>query len=178
MFLGVSVISVYVMSLVVLMIAIVALVRKVDAYSAFIDGAKEGLKYAVDILPYIASMVVATTMLRASGFFDMLFGFVPKTLELFPPEIFTLILVRPLSGSASLAVLHDIFTNYSPDSPAGTLGSILQGSTDTTLYIITVYLGGAGIYKYRHALKLGIFIDMIAALISIVLVVLFLNYFK
>ncbi len=161
----------------VLIIAVYAFYKKTDAYRAFIKGANEGLKYTIEILPYILSMVVATSLLRASKLLEMIFSILPFNASFLPPEVYALGFFRTLSGSGSLSLLNDIFTEYGVDSFAGVVASVMQGSTDTTLYIITVYLGGAGIIKYRHALKLGLLVDLIGFIFAIFITTLLFSVF-
>ncbi len=161
----------------VLIIATYAFYKKTDAYTAFIKGAKDGLKYTIEILPYILSMIVATSLLRASKILETVFSILPVGTSFLPAEVYALGFFRTLSGSGSLSLLNDIFTEYGVDSFAGVVASVMQGSTDTTLYIITVYLGGAGILKYRHALKLGLLVDLIGFIFAILITTLLFSIF-
>ena len=124
--------SAYIIPVLVAGLLIYALVKKVNAYDSFIKGAKEGAKYAFEILPYVASMIIATQVLRSSHILDNL-GKLLSFIKFFNIDIFSLMCFRPLSGMASIALLKDIYIIYGPDSFTGMLASLIQGSTDTTL---------------------------------------------
>lgn len=146
--------------IVMLLIMVYALAKDMDAYNSFIAGAKEGLTYAIEIIPFVLGMIVATSVFQVSGFMTMVTEYFEYLKINILPEIFTLAVFRPISGVASLAVLNDIFDRFGPDSVAGILASVMQGSTDTTLYVITVYFGAVGVKNYRHAVKAGILVDV------------------
>lgn len=148
----------------------VGLIRRLPIYETFIDGAREGLVTTVDIVPHLIGMLVAVHMLQASG---LLLALIQAGAPLFsavgvPPEVVPLAFLRPLSGAASSAVMLKLFADHGPDSWLGRLASIMQGSTDTTLYILAVYFGAAGIRRFRYALWVGLLADfagMTAALV-------------
>ena len=147
--------------------------KKVDLYSSFIDGAKEGIKCAFNIFPYMISMVFAVNIFLHSGILDFIFNDILNFNSSFiPPSIFPMALLRPISGNASMVIMSDIFSNLGPDSFAGRYASVLQGSTDTTLYVITLYFGSVGITKIRYALKAGLFADLVGIIASFVIVLL------
>lgn len=149
-----------VIPLFILFVMILALFKNVNAYESFIKGAKEGLKYAIEILPYVLGMIVASSTLQNSGIMSGLSVLLQNLHFTLSPDIFALGIFRPISGMASLAVLTNIFENFGPDSFEGILASVMQGSTDTTLYIVTVYFGAIGIKKYKHALVGGLIVDV------------------
>ncbi|HEY8364315.1 MAG TPA: spore maturation protein [Haloplasmataceae bacterium] len=161
--------TVYIIPILVVFLMIYALFKKVNAYDSFIKGAKEGAKYAFEILPYVASMIIATAVFRSSGFLQIIGSFLNR-LRIFNIEIFTLMCFRPISGMASLAVLKDIFRIYGPDSITGILASLIQGSTDTTLYIITVYFGAVGIKKVKYSVKAGLITDILSYIIALIVI--------
>lgn len=149
------------------------LYKKVDIYSSFITGAKEGIQIALNIFPFTISMVFAVNIFLHSGFLTDIMNFIFKNISLkLPINIFPMALLRPISGSASEAIMLDIFKEYGPDSLVGRLASVLQGSTDTTFYVITLYFGSIGIKKIRYALKAGLFADLIGILVSFIIVLL------
>lgn len=131
-------------------------------YEAMIRGAREGLEVAVRIVPYLVAILVAVGMLRASGALDLAISALAPLLRPLgvPPEVLPLALLRPLSGSGSFAVMSETLTTYGPDSFIGLLASTLQGSTETTFYVLAVYLGAAGIRDARHALAAGLIGDL------------------
>lgn len=136
-------------------------IRKVKVYDTFIEGADEGLQVAVRIIPFLVGMMVALSVFRASGAMDLVASLIsPLTSRLgFPTEILPLMIVRPLSGAGALGVTADLLKTHHPDSFVGRLASIVQGSTDTTFYVLTVYFGSVGIRKARYAAGVGLLAD-------------------
>ncbi|BDG59976.1 spore maturation protein [Caldinitratiruptor microaerophilus] len=132
--------------------------RGVAVYEAFLAGAEEGLRVTVQILPYMLGILVALGVFRASGALDLVAQVaLPLTGRLgFPPEVLPLMLIRPLSGSGSLAAVADLLRAHGPDSFVGRLASVMQGSTDTTFYVLSVYFGSVGVKKPRYALWSGL----------------------
>lgn len=139
--------SAYIVPIYIALVLISVTVKKVDAYPVFLQGAKEGLGNAFAILPYMIGMLFAIELVKASGIMDFLGSWIDRGLMHigFPKGLSLFILLRPLSGSAALAELAEIFKQYGPDSAQGRLASILMGSTETILYTIPVYLGAAKI---------------------------------
>ncbi|MEZ4291627.1 MAG: nucleoside recognition domain-containing protein [Myxococcota bacterium] len=123
-------------------------------YDAMVAGGREGMAVAVRIVPYLVVMLVAVAMLRASGALDSLTGAIdPFTRRLgVPAEVLPMALIRPLSGSGAFGVMAEIFEHHGPDSFIGLMTSTLMGSTETTFYVLAVYLGAAGVVDGRHAL--------------------------
>src|SRR5699024_9287485 len=146
--------------------------KKVPAYEVFVEGGKEGLKMSVSLLPFLLGMLVAIAILRSSGALDAFIQLLQPILVKvgFPAEIAPLAIIRPLSGPAALSVTSEIIKIYGPDSFLGRLASTMQGSTDTTLYILTVYFGAVGIKKMGHALKVGLIADFIGIIVSVIIV--------
>lgn len=127
---------------------------RVPVYESAIEGAREGLQVAARIVPYLVAILVAVAMFRASGALDLLIRSLnPLTSALgFPAEALPMALLRPLSGSGSFAVMSEILKTHGPDSFVGLLTSTLQGSTETTFYVLALYLGAARVRDGRHAL--------------------------
>ena len=121
----------YVIPIVVLLIVVYGFKKKVSLYDCFIDGAKDGLKTLLHIIPPIFALIFAVNIFVESGFLELLF----KNNS----EIYTMSLLRPISGNASLAMLNNIYSRYGVDSYNGILGSLIQGATDTTIYILALY---------------------------------------
>jgi spore maturation protein B len=144
-------------------------IRGVKVYDAFIAGAEEGLQVAVRIIPFLVGMMVALSIFRASGAMELLAGAIsPVTARLgFPPAILPLMIVRPLSGAGALAVTADLLKTHHPDSYLGRLASIMQGSTDTTFYVLTVYFGSVGIRRTRYAPAVGLVADLVGFLAAL-----------
>jgi spore maturation protein B len=170
-----DVLSVWAIPVLLAGIPAVALARGVKVYPAFVDGAKEGFETAVRIIPALVAILVALGMLRASGAMDAATrALAPVTGWLgIPADVVPILLVRPLSGGAALGVVGDVFRSDGPDSYAGRLVSVMAGSTETTFYVLAVYMGAAGISRYRHALPAALLADVAgfaAAVIAVRLV--------
>lgn len=144
-------------------------IRRVKVYDTFIEGAEEGLQVAVRIIPFLVAMMVALSIFRASGAMELLARAIsPLTSRLgFPTEVLPLMIVRPLSGAGALAVTADLLKTHHPDSYIGRLASIMQGSTDTTFYVLTVYFGSVGIRKTRYAAAVGLAADVVGFLAAL-----------
>ena len=133
---------------------LVGVAGRVRVYESMIEGAKEGLEVVVRILPYLIAILVAVSMFRASGALDLLIGLLAPATSLvgLPAEVLPMVLLRPLSGSGAFAVMSEIVTVYGPDSFIGNLACTLQGSTETTFYVLTLYYGASGTRNIRHTL--------------------------
>ena len=161
-----------------LLIVLGALYKKIDVFDAFIDGAKGGFETAVRIIPYLVGMLVAISLLRTSGTFDViingmksLFAFIgvdTRFVDGLPTA-----LIRPLSGGGSRGMMIDTMKNFGPDSFPGRLASILQGSSDTTFYVIAVYFGAVSIKNTRYAVGAMLLADLVGILTSIFLAYMF-----
>ncbi len=145
------------------------LFRKVGVYDCFVEGAKDGLQSIVGIIPPLIGLMVAINMFRASGSLELLSTFFAPVLHLLrlPSDVLPLALLRPISGSASTAIVTDIFQNLGPDSAAGKIASVMMGSTETTFYTIAVYFGAVGIKNSRHTLASALTADTVGILLSI-----------
>lgn len=159
----------YIIPVLVISLMIYASFKKVNAYDSFIKGAKEGALYSFEILPYVASMIIATAVFKNSDFLKTIITLFDKS-ESLNIDILTLLFFRPISGMASLAIVNDIFITYGPDSFTGYLASVIQGSTDTTLYIITVYFGAVGVKNIKYTLKAGLIVDLISFIFAFFIV--------
>jgi spore maturation protein SpmA len=133
---------------------LVGVAGRVRVYESMVEGAKEGLEVVVRILPYLVAILVAVAMFRASGALDLLISLLaPVTSRVgFPAEVLPMALLRPLSGSGAFAVMSEIVTVHGPDSFIGNLACALQGSTETTFYVLTLYFGASGTRDIRHTL--------------------------
>lgn len=165
--------STYILPCLVLFVIIVALIRRVNAYSVFIEGVKDGLSLFLDVYPALLAMMCAINLLRDSGLMQLFSDSISHISTALPAEIWPMILFRPISGSASLAVLIDIFQTCGVDSLAGIMASIIQGSTDTTVYVITLYFSSVGIKKIRNSLSIGLLADVAGIGAAIVMTLLF-----
>jgi spore maturation protein B len=144
----------------------------VNAYPVFLEGAREGFDVAVRVIPPLVGIMVALGAFRASGALDLLArALSPITAPLgLPAPVLPLVLVRPLSGSAALGVVGEVLRSEGPDSYAGRLASVMAGSTETTLYVLAVYMGAAGVTRHRHALAAGLLADLAGFAASILVV--------
>lgn len=164
-------ISNYIIPIIVLIIILYALKKRVDIYDTFIDGTKESFDMTLKVFPNLLAMVFGVNIFLKSGVLDFIFNNL-KTIFSYinvQIEILPMAIMRPISGSASLAILNDIFLNYGPDSFIGTVASIIQGSTDTTFYVLTLYFGSIGIKKIRYAMWAGLFSDLVGIVTAIIL---------
>jgi len=145
--------------------------RGVPVYETFVAGAEDGFKVAVKIIPFLVGMLMAIGVFRASGAMDLLARLLNPVLQLIgvPGEILPLAIMRPLSGGGALGIAAELIGNYGPDSFIGRLASVMQGSTDTTFYVLTVYFGSVGVRRYRYALALGLLADISSLIAAIVI---------
>ena len=153
----------YLVPLLLFFSCIFALRKKENAYDLLISGGAEGLQLLVSILPALVMLMTAVHMLKASGAIG-LFGTLAAPVFSFlgiPPETAVLVLIRPISGSAALAVGADLMREYGVDSLVGRTAAVMLGSTETTFYTISVYFGAAGIKKTRYALPAALFADLV-----------------
>lgn len=149
-----------------------ALIKKVNVYKAFVDGAAEAVPQLIAILPFLAAMLGAISLLRASGAVECFTGVMrPVTDRLgISPALVPLIALRPFSGSASLAMLKDILTEFGADSRVGRAASVLVGSTETVFYTTAVYFGAVGVTKTRHAIPAALISGAVGAAVGLLLV--------
>ena len=164
----------YLIPIIVIIILIYGLYKKVDIFNNFLLGVKEGLKSSINLFPTIFAMIIAINLLTNSGFIlDLSNTLKPLFNKIsFPVEVLSLAILRPISGSASLSMLSEILSTYGPDSFIGRLASIMQGSTDTTIYIISLYFASIGVKKIRYSLVVGLLSDLISIILSVVIVTL------
>lgn len=160
--------SAYILPCMVVFAALFACFRKTPVFDAFTDGAKRGMSTLVGIMPTLIGITVAVTMLRSSGFIEIVTDALSPFLEKFglKSELLPLALLSPLSGSGSLAVYEDILSEFSPDSPIGRIASVMAGSTETTFFAVSVYFGSVGIKNTGCTLWAGLFADFTAFVLS------------
>ena len=140
-----------------------ALRKKENAYDLLLSGAAEGLKLLLSIIPSLILLLTAVHMLKASGAVELMSKLLSPLFSLFgiPPETAMLVLIRPISGSAALAVGADIMAQYGVDSLVGRTAAVMLGSTETTFYTISVYFGAAGIKRTRYCIPAALFADFV-----------------
>lgn len=158
-------ISNYVIPLVVLCVLIYAMHKKVNMYDVFIDGAKESFDMILKLFPCLLAMILSVNIFLKSGIVDIF-----RFISFIPNDLMPMIIMRPISGTSSLAVLTNIYSSFGPDSSIGLMASFIQGTTDTTFYVITLYFGCIGIKKIKYALWAGLFADLVSIVISILFV--------
>ena len=162
----------YITPSVIMIIIIIALSRKKAVYNDFIDGAGSGMKILADIFPPLVGMLVAASMLKASGALEILLGAIAPLAEKtgFPKEVMPLVLIRPVSGSGSIGVLSGILNDYGADSFIGRLASVICASTETTFYCLAVYFAKTRVKTIKPALPhaiLGDFAGIAAAVFAL-----------
>ena len=153
----------YIVPGILLIAAAAALRKKENAYDLMLEGAADGLKLLVSILPALILLLTAVHMLKASGAVELFSRFLSPLFSIFgiPPETAMLVLIRPISGSAALAVGADLMAQYGVDSLVGKTAAVMLGSTETTFYTISVYFGAAGIHKTRYCIPAALFADFV-----------------
>lgn len=161
--------SSYAIPAIFLVILIAGMFRDVNVYDVFVEGAKEGIKTVLKIIPPLVGLMVAVGVFRASGALELVvFAVKPITDVLrIPSECVPLVFLRPISGSASLALVSDIIKQNGPDSFVGRLASTLMGSTETIFYTLTVYFGSVGIKNIRYTLIAALIADLAGVVASV-----------
>jgi spore maturation protein B len=135
--------------------------KGVRVYESFVEGAREGFEVAVRIIPYLVAILVVVGMFRASGAIKLIAEALPEAFRSLglSPEVLSLIMMRPLSGGASLGILGEIVSTYGADSYQARLASVIVGSTETTLYVVAVYFGAVSIQRVRYSVHAGLLAD-------------------
>ncbi|MBQ6720443.1 MAG: spore maturation protein [Oscillospiraceae bacterium] len=153
----------YIVPLILLLSSALVLRKKENSYDLMLQGAAEGLRLLASILPALIFLLTAVYMLRASGAMEILSSFFSPVFSVFgiPPQTAMLVMIRPISGSAALAVGAELMAEYGVDSLVGRTAAVMLGSTETTFYTISVYFGAAGIKKTRYTLPAALFSDFV-----------------
>ena len=159
----------------VLVIIGYAAYKKINVYDSFVSGAKEGLPMVKSMFFSLLAMIFGVNIFLKSGVVDYFFEFLKPLLVILhiPSKVLPIAIMRPLSGSFGLALLNDMYKVYGPDSFISVLASVIQGSSDTTLYVITLYFGTIGIKKIKYALWVGLLTDLFMVIMALILVPLF-----
>lgn len=151
--------------------------KKNNAYNSFVNGVKDGLPLFKELFPTIIGMLLCVTLLKSCGIIDdlklLLTSFIPKSEAII--DLTPMILFRPISGSASIACFDTICKTLGPDSLTAKIASTIQGSTDTTIYILALYFGTVKVTKWKHSLKTGLLTDLVGIVVGIVLALIFLK---
>ena len=158
----------YIVPVLLLLAAVLALRKRENAYDLMLQGAGEGLRILASLVPALILLLTAVTMLRASGAVELLSSLLAPVFSFvgIPPETALLVLIRPLSGSAALAVGAELMAQYGPDSLIGRTAAVMLGSTETTFYTISVYFGAAGIKKTRYTIPAALFADFVGFFVA------------
>lgn len=165
----------YIVPFLLLTAALLSLHRKENTYDILLSGAADGLKLLVTLVPALILLLTSVTMLRASGAIEIISSVIAPVFRFFgiPPETALLVLVRPISGSAALAVGADLMVQYGVDSQIGRTVAVMLGSTETTFYTISVYFGAAGIQKTRYTVPAALIADFTGFFVASLTVKLF-----
>ena len=164
-------ISLIAMPVIILIIILYGFLEKNKVYDIFLEGAKEGVHIVFNIFPTLVGLFVAVGALRCSGILELIINFLSPIIEMLniPTEIMPLAILRPISGSASMAIATDIMNNYGVDTKIGTIASTIMGSTETTLYTIAVYTSCVNIKKTRGILIAALIGDAIGMITSVII---------
>lgn len=158
------------MPFMIVMIVFYGVIERKKVFDIFLDGAKEGIGIVFNIFPTLVGLFVAIGVLRSSGVIDLIIKYLTPFFNMvnFPTEILPLALIRPISGSSSIAVATDIMKNFGVDTNIGIIASVIMGSTETTVYTIAVYTSSVGIKKTRFVLWAALIADFVGILTSVV----------
>lgn len=165
-------ISQLIIPLMVLGIILYGIKKKINIYDVFVEGSKESYEMVLTMFPCMLAMIFGVNIFIKSGILEYIFSYFKWILDILnmPLEIIPMAIMRPISGSSSLAILNSILETMGPDSFAGRLVSVIQGSTDTTFYVLTLYFGSIGIKKIRYSLWAGLFADLMGITSAIIIV--------
>ena len=164
--------SAFIVPSIIFVIIFLGFLKKVPVFDTFIQGAKDGMKSTAMIAPSLVGLIVSVSMLKASGALDMFTSFIAPVAEVLhiPPIVVPLAILRPISGSGSIAFLDTIFSSTGVDSFASRVASVMMGSTETTFYAIAVYFGAIGIKNTRHTIPSALIADLTGFILSIITV--------
>ncbi len=157
---------------IVLIIVGYGIYKQVAVFDVFLEGIKEGLTMTIQIFPTIIAMIISVNIFLKSNILELVINFLNPLFNFlkFPKEILPLAVLRPISGSSSLIILDNILKNYGADSFIGRVASVIQGSTDTTIYILGLYYGSIGVKKIKYSLLVGLMADISCIIIALIVV--------
>ena len=160
----------FAMPFMIIVIVLYGVVERRKVFDVFLDGAKEGIGIVLNIFPTLVGLFVAIGTLRSSGIIDLIVNFLTPFLHFinFPTDVLPLAIIRPISGSSSIAVATDIMNQFGVDSNIGIIASVIMGSTETTVYTIAVYTSSVGIKRTRFVLWAALIADFVGIVISVV----------
>lgn len=160
----------FVIPIVILIIVLYGIYKKRNIYEDFLLGAKEGIQLIYSIIPALLAMTFAINIFLKSNVISLPLIILKPIIKYIPLEVIPMCLLRPISGTATLAILNNIYSLYGPDSFIGRLSSTIQGCTDTTIYVLALYFGSIKVFKTRYALYVGLFADLVGIIASIIIV--------
>lgn len=165
----INTISLYLLPALILLILTVAIIKKVPIYEEFTEGAKDGFKVSVNIIPYLVAIIVGISMFRASGAMDSIANLLAPILSKLsiPTDSVPIMITRSLSGSATLGLFSEIAHKFGADAYVTKLCAVMVGSSETTFYVLSVYFGSVGITKFRYAVLTGLIADFIGIVAAI-----------
>lgn len=159
-----------ILPLLVLVVISYGIYKKRNIYDDFTEGAKQSFDMILSMFPCILAFIFGINLLLNSGIITKIFSVFSFASLKVPIDIFPMAIMRPISGTSALAILNNIFENSGPDSLAGRIASVIQGSTDTTIYVLTLYFGSIGIKKIKYAMWVGLMSDLISIIVSIIII--------
>ena len=161
--------SLYILPVMILVILFFGVIKHVPLYEEFVEGAKDGFKVSISIIPYLVAIIVGISMFKASGAIEIISNLCGSLLNKFsiPIDIVPIMITRSLSGSATLGLFSDIVATHGAESSVAKLAAVMVGSSETTFYVLAVYFGSIGIKKYRYALLTGIIADITGIVLAI-----------
>ena len=174
----ISTISFMIVPILVLLTVILAIKKEVNGYDKFLLGVKEGMGLFKEVFPTLIAMVSAVSILRGSGFINDVGELLKSVFKVNGEivEIVPMVLFRPISGSASMTVFNSICLNNGADSFLCRTSAIIQGSTDTTLYVLSLYFSSIGVTKWKHSLKAGLIADVVGITLGVCLSIIFFGF--
>lgn len=154
----------YILPIITIFIICYGYIKKVNVYESFIKGTIDGFKVVIEITPTIITIMFAVTIFVKSNIFHKLF----TNINIIKPEVLAMMFLRPISGNASLAMLKEIYTIYGVDSFSSFLASLIQGSTETTIYVVSLYFSYVKVTKIRNTLKIGLLVDLFGIILALI----------
>ena len=170
--------SIYILPIIIFSIVALGFFKKVPLFDSFLCGAKDGLKSTISITPALIGLITAIAMLKASGALDIFTAFVTPVTNFFkiPSETVPLMLLRPISGCGSLAIVDSIFSKVGPDSFPGKVASVVMDASETTFYTVAVYFGAIEIKNTKHTIFAALTADIVGFIMAIIVVKLLFNF--
>ena len=161
--------SILILPSMILLILVLGAIKRVPVYEEFIEGAKDGFKVSISIIPYMVAIIVGISMFKASGAINLIGDILSPILSKLsiPIDTLPIMITRSLSGSATLGLFSDIANHFGPDSYVTKLSAVMVGSSETTFYVLAVYFGSVGIKKFRYAILTGIIADVTGIVLAI-----------